>query len=173
MLLYTSPYQSWGWSPPFRAPRTVLIAYFLSNIFLIAFPFKLLHRRRVVSPTFTYHIGLVFSCYALLCGNLRSFDLVTPCCRLLRSVYWSCLLVLFCGLGASEERFYIGQDGNRSGRWRAAAYIRTASSRSYRPSISGPSLTQNYIREKWTWTSLEPVTTLFFSPESCCQPSPS
>ncbi|KAK2464711.1 hypothetical protein APHAL10511_003287 [Amanita phalloides] len=39
ILLYTRAYQSYNWSPPFRAPKLVVIVYFLSNLFLIAVPF--------------------------------------------------------------------------------------------------------------------------------------
>ncbi|KAF8338662.1 APC amino acid permease, partial [Amanita rubescens] len=39
ILLYTSAYRSWNWRSPFRAPKAVLIAFCLSNLFLIAIPF--------------------------------------------------------------------------------------------------------------------------------------
>ena len=137
MLLYTPAYQSWGWRPPFRAPRAVLIAYFLSNVFLIAFPFAPPEKGRQPYIHLPYWVSISLLCSVMQpCWPLDT-DLVTSRCRLLRSVYWSCLLVLFRSLGASEERLYIGQGSSRSGRWRAAAYFRAATSRSYRPSISG------------------------------------
>ncbi|KAF8639012.1 hypothetical protein AX17_001791 [Amanita inopinata Kibby_2008] len=39
LLLYTGGYRSWNWNPPFRAPKVVIITFFLSNLFLIAVPF--------------------------------------------------------------------------------------------------------------------------------------
>ncbi|KAJ7131513.1 APC amino acid permease [Mycena crocata] len=39
LLLHTSAYQrAWGWDPPFRAPRVVVVLFFLSNVFLALIP---------------------------------------------------------------------------------------------------------------------------------------
>ena len=38
-LLYTSPYKSFNWNPPFRAPKLVISIFFLSNVFLVLVPF--------------------------------------------------------------------------------------------------------------------------------------
>ncbi|EDR06686.1 APC amino acid permease [Laccaria bicolor S238N-H82] len=39
LLLYTNSYRSWDWNPPFRAPKLLVMVFFISNIFLIAVPF--------------------------------------------------------------------------------------------------------------------------------------
>ena len=39
LLLYTKSYRSWEWNPPFRAPKLIIVVFFISNIFLIAVPF--------------------------------------------------------------------------------------------------------------------------------------
>lgn len=38
MLLYTPAYRHWDWSPPFRAPKAIVVAFFLSNVFLAIVP---------------------------------------------------------------------------------------------------------------------------------------
>ncbi|KAF5383260.1 hypothetical protein D9615_004900 [Tricholomella constricta] len=39
LLLHTPLYREWKWSPPFRAPKFVIIIFFLSNVFLVTVPF--------------------------------------------------------------------------------------------------------------------------------------
>ena len=39
LLLYLPSYRIWDWNPPFRAPKTVIAVYFLSNLFLVVVPF--------------------------------------------------------------------------------------------------------------------------------------
>ena len=39
LLLYLPSYRIWDWNPPFRAPKTVIVVYFLSNLFLVVVPF--------------------------------------------------------------------------------------------------------------------------------------
>ncbi|PBK97026.1 hypothetical protein ARMGADRAFT_724083 [Armillaria gallica] len=38
LLLYTSTYKAWNWDPPFRAPKIVIVLFFLSNVFLVVVP---------------------------------------------------------------------------------------------------------------------------------------
>ncbi|KAI6107660.1 APC amino acid permease [Pisolithus croceorrhizus] len=38
LLLYTRPYKSFNWDPPFRAPKYVVTFFFLSNVFLVVVP---------------------------------------------------------------------------------------------------------------------------------------
>jgi len=38
LLLYTPPYREWGWNPPFRAPKPVIVLFCLSNVFLVVVP---------------------------------------------------------------------------------------------------------------------------------------
>lgn len=38
LLLYTAYYRAYNWDPPYRAPKIVVILFFLSNIFLIVVP---------------------------------------------------------------------------------------------------------------------------------------
>ncbi|KAJ7599194.1 APC amino acid permease [Mycena floridula] len=38
LLLYTPAYRVWKWSPPFRSPKIVIVAFFLSNVFLVLVP---------------------------------------------------------------------------------------------------------------------------------------
>ncbi|KAJ3520567.1 hypothetical protein NMY22_g12697 [Coprinellus aureogranulatus] len=38
-LLYTKGFRDWAWKPPFRAPRPLILAFFISNIFLLIVPF--------------------------------------------------------------------------------------------------------------------------------------
>lgn len=39
LLLYTRAYRTWDWSPPFRAPKAVVVLFLVSNLFLILVPF--------------------------------------------------------------------------------------------------------------------------------------
>ncbi|PPQ94410.1 hypothetical protein CVT25_002498 [Psilocybe cyanescens] len=39
LLLYSQPYLVWGWNPPFRAPKPLVILFFVSNLFLVTIPF--------------------------------------------------------------------------------------------------------------------------------------
>jgi hypothetical protein len=39
LLLYIPSYRIWDWNPPFRAPKTIISVYFLSNLFLVVVPF--------------------------------------------------------------------------------------------------------------------------------------
>ena len=39
LLLYIPSYRNWDWNPPFRAPKTIISVYFLSNLFLVIVPF--------------------------------------------------------------------------------------------------------------------------------------
>jgi len=39
LLLYTRCYHVWDWDPPFRAPKAIVILFFLSNLFLVMVPF--------------------------------------------------------------------------------------------------------------------------------------
>ena len=39
LLLYMPSYRIWDWNPPFRAPKTIISVYFLSNLFLVVVPF--------------------------------------------------------------------------------------------------------------------------------------
>ncbi|KAI5995149.1 APC amino acid permease [Pisolithus albus] len=38
LLLYTHPYKSYNWNPPYRAPKYVVTFFFLSNVFLVVVP---------------------------------------------------------------------------------------------------------------------------------------
>jgi hypothetical protein len=38
LLLYTPAYRSWGWNPPFHAPKFIIVLFTLSNVFLIIVP---------------------------------------------------------------------------------------------------------------------------------------
>ncbi|KAK6992681.1 high affinity methionine permease [Favolaschia claudopus] len=38
LLLHTKAYRAWGWNPPFRAPRAVVVVVFVSNVFLALTP---------------------------------------------------------------------------------------------------------------------------------------
>ncbi|KAJ6612522.1 APC amino acid permease [Mycena sp. CBHHK59/15] len=38
LLLHTPAYRPWGWNPPFRAPKLVVVLFFLSNVFLALIP---------------------------------------------------------------------------------------------------------------------------------------
>jgi hypothetical protein len=38
LLLYTPAYRIWGWNPPFRAPKFVIILFTMSNVFLVLVP---------------------------------------------------------------------------------------------------------------------------------------
>ncbi|KAF9558568.1 APC amino acid permease [Agrocybe pediades] len=39
LLLYSSRYTAWNWSPPFQAPKLIVLLFFLSNLFLVTVPF--------------------------------------------------------------------------------------------------------------------------------------
>jgi len=39
LLLYTRAYRTWDWSPPYRAPKIVVVLFLASNVFLVLVPF--------------------------------------------------------------------------------------------------------------------------------------
>ncbi|GJJ15812.1 hypothetical protein Clacol_010090 [Clathrus columnatus] len=39
LLLHTPAYKLWKWNPPFHAPKFVIMAFFISNLFLVVVPF--------------------------------------------------------------------------------------------------------------------------------------
>lgn len=39
LLLHTPAFGVWQWNPPFHAPKIVICAFFLSNLFLVLVPF--------------------------------------------------------------------------------------------------------------------------------------
>jgi len=39
LMLYTSAYRVWNWSPPFRASKWIIIFYLAANLFLVSVPF--------------------------------------------------------------------------------------------------------------------------------------
>jgi hypothetical protein len=39
LLLHTQPYKLWTWNPPFKAPKILIVLFFISNIFLLVIPF--------------------------------------------------------------------------------------------------------------------------------------
>ncbi|CAA7268868.1 unnamed protein product [Cyclocybe aegerita] len=39
LLLYSPSYRVWEWIPPFRAPKSIILIFFLSNTFLLIVPF--------------------------------------------------------------------------------------------------------------------------------------
>ncbi|GLB38975.1 putative amino acid permease [Lyophyllum shimeji] len=40
LLLYTQLYRNWDWHPPFRAPRFIVVIFFLLNLALVVVPFS-------------------------------------------------------------------------------------------------------------------------------------
>jgi len=38
LLLHTRAFRSWGWNPPFQAPKLVILLFVLSNVFLVVVP---------------------------------------------------------------------------------------------------------------------------------------
>ncbi|KNZ73622.1 High-affinity methionine permease [Termitomyces sp. J132] len=38
LLLYAPTYRIWEWNPPFRAPKAIIVLFFLSNLFLLIVP---------------------------------------------------------------------------------------------------------------------------------------
>jgi len=38
LLLYSQPYQTYNWNPPFRAPMSIVVFFFISNAFLLVVP---------------------------------------------------------------------------------------------------------------------------------------
>ncbi|GJJ15810.1 hypothetical protein Clacol_010088 [Clathrus columnatus] len=38
-IFLITPYKSWKWDPPFHAPKLVIMAFFISNLFLVIVPF--------------------------------------------------------------------------------------------------------------------------------------
>ncbi|KAF8629372.1 hypothetical protein AX17_005668 [Amanita inopinata Kibby_2008] len=39
LLLYMPAYRVWQWDPPFHAPKSIIVMFFVSNIFLVVVPF--------------------------------------------------------------------------------------------------------------------------------------
>ncbi|KAG6910707.1 hypothetical protein DXG01_008237 [Tephrocybe rancida] len=39
LLMHTSSYREWDWQPPFKAPKFVIVIFFISNVFLVTVPF--------------------------------------------------------------------------------------------------------------------------------------
>ncbi|KIJ15326.1 hypothetical protein PAXINDRAFT_114984 [Paxillus involutus ATCC 200175] len=67
LLLYSQPFESYGWNPPFRAYKHVVVFFFISNIFLVVVPmippsagFEPYERLPYYSHiVFTFFIGLL------------------------------------------------------------------------------------------------------------------
>jgi len=38
LLLHTHLYREWDWNPPFQAPKSITLIFFLSNVFLLIVP---------------------------------------------------------------------------------------------------------------------------------------
>ncbi|KAF8655593.1 hypothetical protein AX16_003014 [Volvariella volvacea WC 439] len=38
LLLHTPAYRTWNWDPPYRAPKSLIILFFISNVFLVIVP---------------------------------------------------------------------------------------------------------------------------------------
>ena len=68
LLLYLPSYRIWDWNPPFRAPKTVIVVYFLSNLFLVVVPFFPTSSR-------TYEKLPYWVCYSFLFSLLFFFCL--------------------------------------------------------------------------------------------------
>ncbi|KAF8157117.1 APC amino acid permease [Crassisporium funariophilum] len=39
LLLYSPSYRIWDWNPPYRAPKSIVLLFFISNLFLVLVPF--------------------------------------------------------------------------------------------------------------------------------------
>ena len=38
LLLYSQPYQNYNWNPPYQAPMSIVMFFFISNAFLLVVP---------------------------------------------------------------------------------------------------------------------------------------
>ncbi|KAF8655580.1 hypothetical protein AX16_003001 [Volvariella volvacea WC 439] len=94
LLLYTASFRSWNWDPPFRAPRIIVVLYFLSNLFLILMPF--------IPPTVTrVYEKLPYWSHPVASISLSSFGIV----------YWYIwCVVLPKRKGYTLEREWVLQD---------------------------------------------------------------
>ncbi|KIK91291.1 hypothetical protein PAXRUDRAFT_149821 [Paxillus rubicundulus Ve08.2h10] len=73
LLLYTQPFESYGWRPPFRAYKYVVVFFFISNMFLVVVP--------VIPPSagfepyehLPYYSHIVFTLFVGLLGVVYWF----------------------------------------------------------------------------------------------------
>ncbi|KAJ7151957.1 amino acid permease-domain-containing protein [Mycena filopes] len=68
LLLHTPAYRAFGWAPPFRAPRTVTVLFFLSNIFLVVVPLVPPAPGRRVYDALPYYLHAVVALAVSLLG---------------------------------------------------------------------------------------------------------
>jgi hypothetical protein len=101
LLLYTPAYRVWDWNPPFRAPKTVICLFFLSNVFLVVVPLVppasgsrvYEHLPYWVSSNPTYGVDAApgvpvisdFSFYSAACSSCN-ISVINRCCILVRLV---------------------------------------------------------------------------------------
>ncbi|KAF8193218.1 APC amino acid permease [Mycena galopus ATCC 62051] len=69
LLLYTPAYKAFGWAPPFRAPRTVTVLFFLSNVFLIVVPLVPPAPGRRVYDALPYYLHAIVALAVSLLGG--------------------------------------------------------------------------------------------------------
>ncbi|KAJ7041473.1 APC amino acid permease [Mycena alexandri] len=68
LLLYMPAYRAFGWAPPFRAPRTVTLLFFLSNVFLVVVPLVPPTPGRRVYDALPYYLHAVVALAVSLLG---------------------------------------------------------------------------------------------------------
>lgn len=73
LLLYTRPYKPYDWNPPFRAPKYVVIFFFLSNVFLVVVPIIPPSRGYEVYEHLPYYSHVVMAMAIGLAGVLYWF----------------------------------------------------------------------------------------------------
>jgi hypothetical protein len=104
LLLYMPSYRIWDWNPPFRAPKTIISVYFLSNLFLVVVPF-------FPPASRTYEKLPYWVCFFFfgLCSKNPRHDsflisLVALNWKLRRHIPWHHILVYMGYLASKKER---------------------------------------------------------------------
>ena len=113
ILLYTPAFKSYGWSPPFRAWKSVVVFFFLSNIFLAVVPMI------PPSPGFDVYVRIPYWVCTSSCtskASLISWHIVTRRFIMVDWFNWYHVLVCLFRLDTQEAWIPSGT-GNCTAGW--------------------------------------------------------
>ena len=105
LLIHVKGYSAFQWNPPVRAPRIIVILYFVCNVLLLIVPFIPPTEGRPTYRNLPYWVSDI-----TLLPKRRAeqgFALVPFCHSLCSVAYRVRILVLFRGLAPSDERLHL------------------------------------------------------------------
>ena len=117
LLLYTPAFKSYDWSPPFRAWKSVVVCFFLSNIFLAVVPMI------PPSPGFDVYERIPYWVCTSSCtskASLTSWHIVPRCLGMVNWFDWYYVLVCLFRLDTQEAWIPSGTGDCDRGRYNLA-----------------------------------------------------